>query len=252
MTRLALIITVVVLSTAFTSFTDDAAFMRDQKRSARVKQAYNDKEKLLNEKLKPYGLSLNGINILITAFKTEQHLTVYIKAPAEAKYRKFKTYSVCSMSGVLGPKRRSGDGQVPEGFYYIDRFNPASAYYLSLGLNYPNAADKIRSGKANPGGDIFIHGKCVTVGCLPVTDDYIKEIYVLALQAYQSGQHKIPVYIFPYKFDSISADRISSPYASDKNIIAFWDKLKKGYNQFNARQQELAIRINPAGDYIFN
>lgn len=251
MTRLTLIITAVVLLTVSASFTDDAAFMRGQKRSIRVKQAYTEKEKQLNEKLKPFGLSLNQVNILITAFKTEQHLTVYVKAPAEVKYRKFKTYSVCSMSGLLGPKRRMGDRQVPEGFYYIDRFNPASAYYLSLGLNYPNAADRIRGGSNDPGGDIFIHGKCVTVGCLPVTDDYIKEIYLLALQAYQSGQHKIPVYIFPYKFNSVSADRFSAPYAGDKNTIAFWAKLKKGYDQFLTKQQELSVKINPAGEYVF-
>ncbi|MBE9582926.1 L,D-transpeptidase family protein [Mucilaginibacter sp. JRF] len=251
MLRLAFIIAAVFALTVSTSFIDDVAFMRDQKKSLRVKQAYADKEKLLAQKLKPLKLSLSKINILITAFKTEQELTVYIKAPTEAKYRRFATYNICSMSGLLGPKRCSGDRQVPEGFYYIDRFNPASTYYLSLGVNYPNQADKIKSGAADPGNDIFIHGKCVTIGCMPLTDNYIKEVYLLALQAYQSGQRNIPVYIFPYKFNSISADIFAAPYANDKATIAFWAKLKKGYDQFTTRQQEIAIKVNAAGDYVF-
>lgn len=251
MLRLALIITAAIFLLASTSFVDDAAFMRDQKRSVRVKQAYIDKERLLNQKLKPLQLSLDKINILITAFKTEQELTVYVKAPAEPRYRKFATYNICSLSGLLGPKRRSGDRQVPEGFYYIDRFNPVSTYYLSLGINYPNQADRVRSGSADPGGEIFIHGKCVTIGCMPLTDDYIKEVYLLALQAYQSGQRNIPVYIFPFKFNSISADKFSAPYVNDRSTMAFWRKLKKGYDRFITKQQGLAINVNASGEYVF-
>lgn len=251
MLRLAFIVTTAIVFTISTSFIDDTAFLRDQKSSLRVKQAYSDKEKLLTQKLKPLNISLNRINILITAFKTEQELNIYVKAPADAKYKKFATYNICSMSGILGPKRRSGDRQVPEGFYYINRFNPASTYYLSLGINYPNQADQMRSKGINAGGDIFVHGKCVTIGCLPLTDDYIKEVYLLALQAYQSGQHNIPVYIFPYKFNSVSADKFSAPYAGDKSTIAFWGKLKRGYDQFLLNQKELAIKVNASGDYVF-
>ena len=54
-------------------------------------------------------------------------------------------------SGTTGPKRAEGDYQVPEGFYYINEFNPNSKYHLSLGLNYPNASDKILSDSIDPG-----------------------------------------------------------------------------------------------------
>ncbi len=48
------------------------------------------------------------------------------------------------MAGTLGPKTNAGsDYQVPEGFYYINEFNPKSSFHLSLGLNYPNASDRI-------------------------------------------------------------------------------------------------------------
>jgi murein L,D-transpeptidase YafK len=125
----------IVLSVAFVVDKDD--FLAGQKANSRVKLAYTEKQGLLANKLKSLGYDLDNINILITAFKTEQQLNIYIKKPAETKYRKFASYDICSSSGMLGPKRRSGDGQVPEGFYYIERFNPQSTYYLSLALTTP-------------------------------------------------------------------------------------------------------------------
>lgn len=91
----------------------------------------------------------------------------------------------------VGPKRSSGDGRTPEGTYYIDRRNPLSDFYLSLGISYPNANDFVQSRAvgADPGGDIFIHGgptraadrgrKDWTAGCIAVSDSEIEEIWSL-------------------------------------------------------------------------
>lgn len=234
-----------------TSFVVEKDFLEKQKSNTRVKTAYTDKEKLLAERLAPFHVSLNNINILITAFKTEQQLVVYIKKPSDARYQRFASYDICSRSGALGPKRQRGDGQVPEGFYYIDRFNPASSFYLSLGLNYPNQADRIRAGKNDPGSDIFIHGSCVTVGCMPMTDNFIKEIYILAVQARHSGQNKIPVYVFPFRFDSKSATAFAASYQQDRSTIAFWNTLRSGYNRFLSTKQEIAVRVDSKGSYTF-
>lgn len=234
-----------------TSFVVEKDFLEKQKSNSRVKTAYADKEKLLTQRLTPFNVSLNNINILIAAFKAEQQMVVYIKKPSDARYQRFASYDICSRSGTLGPKRLRGDGQVPEGFYYIDRFNPASSFYLSLGLNYPNQADKIRAGKSDPGNDIFIHGSCVTIGCMPMTDNFIKEIYILALQAHHSGQQRVPVYVFPYRFDGVSATAFAEPYQQDKSTIAFWNTLRTGYNRFISTKQELAIRIDNKGAYTF-
>ena len=88
-----------------------------------------------------------------------------------------------------GHKERSGDGRTPEGRYTIDRRNPRSDYYLSIGVSYPNAADiaRARAMGVEPGGDIFIHGgprraadrgkKDWTAGCIAVTDAEIEEIW---------------------------------------------------------------------------
>ncbi|WGU69538.1 L,D-transpeptidase family protein [Capnocytophaga canimorsus] len=145
----------------------------------------------------------------------------------EHTYRKIISYPICSRSGKLGPKRKQGDGQVPEGFYHIDRFNPSSNFYLSLGLNYPNLSDKRKSKVHDLGGDIFIHGACVTVGCLPMTDNYIKEIYLLATYARNNGQNKIPVYLFPFKMTDKNMQIYKGKYKYNEELISFWNNLKK-------------------------
>ena len=88
-----------------------------------------------------------------------------------------------------GHKEAEGDGRTPEGLYFIDRKNPRSDFYLSLGINYPNAADIARSEAmgVDPGGDIFIHGESDnrynpdspdwTAGCIAVSNREIEEIY---------------------------------------------------------------------------
>lgn len=88
-----------------------------------------------------------------------------------------------------GHKRISGDGRTPEGRYWIDRRNPRSEYYLSLGISYPNAEDvaRARALGMNPGGDIMIHGEPVrerkkqardwTAGCIAVTNAEMEEIW---------------------------------------------------------------------------
>lgn len=100
-----------------------------------------------------------------------------------------KRYRVHLGFQPVGPKRMSGDGRTPEGQYFIDRRNPRSDFYLSLGLSYPNARDvaQARALGVNPGGDIMIHGgprraadrskDDWTAGCIAVTDQEIEEIW---------------------------------------------------------------------------
>ena len=102
-----------------------------------------------------------------------------------------KRYHVRLGFAPEGHKFRSGDGRTPEGRYYIDRRNPRSDFYLSLGISYPNATDiaRARAMGVEPGGDIFIHGgpnrtsardrKDWTAGCIAVTDTQIEEIWSL-------------------------------------------------------------------------
>src|SRR5258708_2412399 len=105
--------------------------------------------------------------LLLRAFKLDGELELWAEPRRGAGYVKLKTWRICARSGGIGPKRREGDGQVPEGFYRISGLNPWSSYHLSLRVDYPNHSDRVL-GRRPLGGDIFIHGKCVTIGCLPL------------------------------------------------------------------------------------
>lgn len=89
-----------------------------------------------------------------------------------------------------GHKRFQGDERTPEGRYTIDYGNPRSAYYLSLHVSYPNAADRTyaRARGRSPGGDIFIHGQPNwlpagriagdwTDGCIALSNAEIAELW---------------------------------------------------------------------------
>src|SRR5690606_40100008 len=142
----------------------------------------------------------------------EKIIEVWVKGHNTTTYQLLCRYDCCTTSGTLGPKRREGDLQIPEGVYHINHFNPQSNFHLSLGINYPNASDKILSDPSKPGGAIYIHGNCVTIGCIPITDDKIKELYIMAVEAKNSGQQKIPVYIFPSRLDPAGMAALKREY----------------------------------------
>jgi murein L,D-transpeptidase YafK len=245
--RIFIAVVIPLLSLSF--LTDD--FVQHQKTYARVRLAYKEKESGIIAKLKSQGLDSKSVQLIFCAFKKEKQLKVFAKDKSGNQYSKLISYPICQSSGELGPKRRQGDAQVPEGFYYIHHFNPNSNFYLSLGISYPNKSDKIRKTANDPGGAIYIHGDCVTIGCLPITDDKIKELYVLALMAYQSGQQKIPVYIFPCELTEENVKQLSKEFPNRKDLISFWKNIKNGYHLFFKYYRELEYSFTASGDYVF-
>ncbi|MBK8110788.1 MAG: L,D-transpeptidase family protein [Saprospiraceae bacterium] len=122
--------------------------------------------------------------IILVAFKEERVLEVYTKDYTGIKL--LKEYPFTAYSGKLGPKLKDGDRQIPEGIYKVDYLNPNSSYYLSIKLNYPNEFDKSKtkfSSIDEMGKDIFIHGKAATIGCIPIGDEAIEEVFVLTQKA---------------------------------------------------------------------
>ena len=224
-------------------------FLTEQRKYERVRIALKEKEKTVAENLKKNGLNPDSLNILITVCKEEQKLNVYAKKKAGETYKKIATYDVCAQSGRLGPKRKQGDYQVPEGFYHIDRYNPVSNFHLSLGINYPNEADRKKSAASKLGGDIFIHGSCVTIGCLPMTDDKIKEIYLYAVYARNSGQTNIPVYIFPFEMTDLNMEIYGEKYKNNQEFLNFWMNIKTGFDKFEKDKKALKISIDNDGNY---
>lgn len=233
------------------SFTFQADFLTEQKKFKKVRQAINEKHLIIEKRLTENNLTNDNFYLLMVAYKEEGILELYAKSKNENIYKKLITYTICAQSGELGPKRKEGDNQVPEGFYFINCFNPNSTFYLSLGINYPNQSDKQKSKSKKLGGNIFIHGSCVTIGCLPMTDEKIKEIYLYSVYAKTNGQVKIPVYIFPFKMDKKNMLIFKEKYKNNNEILSFWDNLKIGYDKFLKDGKELNVFNSENGDYKF-
>lgn len=207
----------------------------------------------LQSEFKAKGLKWPARYVLIRSFKYDGQLEVWVKNEVKEKYKLFKTYKVCLQSGAIGPKRVQGDYQVPEGFYYITEFNPNSAYHLALGLNYPNVSDKILSDPLRPGNGIYIHGSCVSIGCIPVNDNDIEEIYVIASAAKASGEDFIPVHIFPIRYNKKSSWEFFENYTENNSSLKEFDlKLKEAYDKFEATKQLPIVLIDSKGEYVID
>ena len=249
------IVTCVVfcLSTYLFGQTAAPAFIDFQKTFPVPSEAMNRKLDTLQKQFAVKGLKWPAKYIYIRSFKYDSQLEVWVKNESKESFKLFKTYKVCALAGTLGPKRMEGDYQVPEGFYYINEFNPRSNYHLALGLNYPNASDRLLSDSLRPGGDIYIHGSCVTVGCIPVMDSQIEELYILAAYAKDQGQDFIPVHIFPIRYtNKRSVDYLATLTKNDVQLKAFSERLQNVFEHFEATHQLPVIMTNSKGDYVFS
>lgn len=228
--------------------TTTGTFKSAQLKSLTVANAYKEKEGILLKLLNDKGICPATLQLYIRVFKADKKFEVWAKNKADATYQLVKTYDVCKLSGTLGPKRSEGDKQVPEGFYHINDFNPNSRFLVSLGVSYPNKADLLL-GAADPGNDIYIHGSCCTLGCLPMTDDIIKEIYVLCVEAKNAGQEQIPIHIFPSKLIG-NVDKLSMATVAYKACIPFWKSLKPAFDYFEKHKKLPTITVDAKGNYV--
>ncbi len=226
-------------------------FLNNQLKYARVRTAKAQKNSIVKDLFLKKNLEYPSNNIFIRVFKSESILELWAYDKKPNNFIKVKTYTICALSGKVGPKKRRGDLQIPEGFYHISQFNPVSNFYLSLKINYPNDSDKILGFKTDLGGDIFIHGDCVTIGCMPITNDFIKELYWIVVQARSNGQEEIPVHIFPARLNEIEFNQIKKEHEGETELIKFWNNLKEGYDYFEKYNELPKIDIQESGKYIF-
>ena len=187
--------------------------------------------------------------LLLRVFKEERLLEVWASAAPEGPFVHLADHRVCASSGGPGPKARSGDGQVPEGLYRIERFNPWSSFHLSMRLDYPNAADRAR----NPGvpasalgGEIFVHGACVTIGCIPLGDEAIEEVYLTALDTRARGG-EVRMLILPAR--PTGARWATLHRGADPPLRALWDSLGGVSARFDASHRLGAVAVAADGTY---
>ena len=139
-------------------------------------------------------------NPCIVIMKGERRLELYSDGAV------VRTYRVGLGLNPVVDKKRRGDHATPEGEFYIFTKNNKSAFYLSLGISYPNVEDAARglrdglisrgmhdaivkaiNRKATPpqntalGGDIYIHGNGSssdwTWGCVALENVEMKELF---------------------------------------------------------------------------
>ena len=223
-----------------------ASFLKQQLKYPKVKQSYNEKWAGISANLKAKGIDSANYKILIRIFKEEKLLEVWLKSKKADKYVLYANYTICRSSGSLGPKRQEGDLQVPEGFYNVNFFNAFSDYYLGMQINYPNQSDLIL-GRKPYGGQIMIHGNCITIGCIPITDDKIKEVYLLALFSKGAG-NDVAVDSYPFKLEDKKLEAAQKSY--DKTTLNFWVNLKTFYDYFEKKHIIPVIKVNKTGLYI--
>lgn len=215
----------------------------------RVSDAWKKYSDTLSKEFRKKNVAYPPKDIFLRAFKSQNEMELWARSTENGEYKFIKTYRICALSGSLGPKRAQGDRQVPEGFYFIEDFNPKSDYYLSLLLNYPNFSDQAL-GKDKLGGDIYIHGGCVTIGCMPMTNEGIQEIYTLCLSAKLNGQEYIPVHIYPTRLNKNGLAYLSREFANDPAKQEFWSEMKSEYEYFEKTHKLLPVMYSPDGKYI--
>jgi murein L,D-transpeptidase YafK len=201
-----------------------------KKTTAEVVQLYG---KRARTEITPYfakvKVSYPPKKVTFLAMKEEKILEVWASNKG-GSYTFIRSYNIQKMSGEEGPKLREGDRQVPEGRYKVVGLNPNSAYHLSMKLNYPNKFDLLHAqneGRTEPGTNIFIHGKSVSIGCLVMGDKTIEELFVLSKDV---GINNIEIVISPY--DSRVKKLIYNKNSLPKWVGELYMNIEKTYGQY--------------------
>ena len=179
----------------------------------------------------------------------EKELELWVKNKSDDKYTFLKKIAICASSGELGPKRKEGDYQVPEGIYDIPSFNPNISYFLALKVGYPNKSDQILKSGSRAGGDIMIHGNCVTIGCVPLEDDPVKDVYMLCVEA-KNNKTAPRVEIYPCKFTPENIKMLREDFDETKNN--FWNNLSPAYTYFELNKTPAKYTVDKSGKYVFH
>ena len=175
--------------------------------------------------------------ILMRVFKAEGKLEVWKRTRKDERFALLKTYDICRWSGDLGPKRKEGDRQAPEGFYPITppQLNPRSSYFLAFDTGYPNSFDRAHD---RTGSNLMVHGDCSSRGCFAMTDKQMQEIFALARDAFDGGQQAFQMQILPFRMTPANMHR----FRHNENI-AFWRMIKEGSDHFEATLREPNVQV---------
>ena len=196
------------------------------------------------EALEPKVSSEIFIRIIKTTSTKDKGVLQIWKQGEAGPFALDRSFDICTWSGKLGPKLLEGDGQSPEGFYYIRpaSLNPNSSYHLSFNLGFPNAYDRAHG---RTGSFLMVHGECVSIGCYAMTNDGIEEIYEDVEAAFAGGQSFIRVHIFPFE---MTAENLTQMRSSHN--FPFWRNLKQGWDWFERDKRPPNVTVSDRA-YVF-
>lgn len=214
----------------------------DAQTADRVALARHCHGEICKRRVETAGVAYPPRELFLRAFKLEREIEAWARADG-GPFKLIATWPVLAASGDAGPKRREGDRQVPEGCYRVVVFNPKSNFHLSLGLDYPNASDRIRSDPQQPGSDIYIHGGAVSIGCLALGDDAIEELYVLASD---TREKPVEVHVFPARMAGPAWEKLRAAHPAH---AAFWAELQPIHDAFEKTRLIPAVSVGSDGAY---
>jgi murein L,D-transpeptidase YafK len=195
------------------------------------------------------GINPHNFEIYLRAFKFEKTFEIWVRDLSHDTFTHYQTIPFCSTSGEIGPKRKQGDGQIPEGLYQIAHFNPLSEYFLSMRVNYPNEADMFWADKTHPGGDIYIHGGCETIGCIPITDKEMGQLYVISIMSRNNNNNDFPIHIFPSKMSSPIMKYLLNKKDINEDYKNVWKGIQPVYSYFQKYKKIPYHYVNEQGLY---
>jgi murein L,D-transpeptidase YafK len=202
--------------------------------------------------------------VLLRVFKRERECEVWAGGNS-GPLKPVKTLRVCAFDNNPGPKLVQGDGKTPEGFYSSNELYGSSYWFMwmrltqksideagapndgssfRLCINYPNPSDVNRTRRlrlSNTGGEICIHGNCVSAGCISFQNRTFMAVYYLAAMHSVKRNGPLQVHIFPFRFtkELKRSYQNNSAYLSGKNLVAFWNNIEEGYDLFNTAHRPL-------------
>jgi murein L,D-transpeptidase YafK len=185
-------------------------------------------------------LDYGNLDLLFVVYKSELEFQVWAKNKNnDSAYTFISSYPITDSNVARpGPKSRYGDSLTPEGIYSV-YFYPAfrwSDFHLAFRVSYPNRLDHARRSYWNvqgkPGGGINIHGYCISIGCIPLGNPVIDEVYLLTRTNQRNGSDT-RIMIFPFKFDSqTTKNRYYNEFRNNNRITEFWDSLEDCHAYF--------------------
>jgi hypothetical protein len=174
--------------------------------------------------------------VLIRIFKQSNELELWRKT-SQGQYALVNVFNVCAYSGDLGPKKKQGDRQAPEGFYNISQgqLNYHSIRFLSLNTGFPNTYDR---SQGSTGSSLMIHGGCDSSGCYAIEDAPMQDLFAAVRDALRAGQKSVQLQIYPFRMTTFNmlVNRTSKH-------IDFWYQLKAGYDKFELTNRELNVNV---------